>query len=604
MRACLPLLLLLPFRALHAQDMIVTGFQQLTSNGGRVAWSPGPNNLIAFDRPNSDGFYDVWTMNPDGSNQICLTCNFEPGYHKGNPDWTPDGNYIVFQAQRTDIRYSPSANMTSTPGVGIDNVLWVMDAAGQNFWPILPQSALTPYSSGVLHPHFSHDGTKLIWAQLTDDPSLVPPDGKWEIQFASFTIVNAAPAVTVLQTLTPGQCQLFYETHGFSLDDSTIFFSGNPSCQSHFGTDIYSYNLNTGVFTDLTNTPNDWDEHSRPAPIQDKLIWVSSVGTATTSEALLLLEYWTMNYDGTDKKKMTWFTDARAMVCSSTTCTNPASLPSNVTMGDNDWNHDGTQVVIYAINPGAGGTTILGSNGAIWLMTLASSSTTTSSASYLNYPQAPDSIATSFAADLADQTASAQSVPLPSNLGGTTVAVTDSTGTTRSAPLFYVAPGQVNWYMPTGTASGPATVSTTSGDSTVTTDIFDVENIAPGLYSVSGLAAGYVVTPTQSYVPIYTCTTVCTPSPIDVSSGNAVLVLYGTGVRDSQYPVIVNVSSQSLTASFAGAQPDFVGLDQINVPLPASLAGSGLVNVSLSMQTTIANAIQPETSNVVQLNIK
>jgi uncharacterized protein (TIGR03437 family) len=68
--------------------------------------------------------------------------------------------------------------------------------------------------------------------------------------------------------------------------------------------------------------------------------------------------------------------------------------------------------------------------------------------------------------------------------------------------------------------------------------------------------------------------------------------------------VIVNVSSQSLTASFAGAQPDFVGLDQINVPLPASLAGSGLVNVSLSMQTTIANAIQPETSNVVQLNIK
>jgi uncharacterized protein (TIGR03437 family) len=158
--------------------------------------------------------------------------------------------------------------------------------------------------------------------------------------------------------------------------------------------------------------------------------------------------------------------------------------------------------------------------------------------------------------------------------------------------------------MPTGTASGPATVSTTSGDSTVTTDIFDVENIAPGLYSVSGLAAGYVVTPTQSYVPIYTCTTVCTPSPIDVSSGNAVLVLYGTGVRDSQYPVIVNVSSQSLTASFAGAQPDFVGLDQINVPLPASLAGSGLVNVSLSMQTTIANAIQPETSNVVQLNIK
>ena len=43
------ILFILTALALHAQDMIVTNFQQLTANGGRVAWGQ-QNNLIAFDR--------------------------------------------------------------------------------------------------------------------------------------------------------------------------------------------------------------------------------------------------------------------------------------------------------------------------------------------------------------------------------------------------------------------------------------------------------------------------------------------------------------------------------------------------------------------------
>jgi uncharacterized protein (TIGR03437 family) len=597
MRSCSLFVLLLTACTAHAQDMIVTGFQELTSNGGRVAWSPGENNLIAFDRANSSGLYDVWTMNPDGSNQVCLTCNFQVGYHKGNPDWHPSGNYIVFQAQRTDITYGNTGEQNATPGVGIDNVIWIMDAAGENYWQILPNDAFNPHAGGVLHPHFSHDGKTLIWAQLTDSPVFNnPPDGNWEIQVAAFAIVNGAPVVTITNSLQPGPCHDFYETHGFSLDDQTIFFSGDPTCQGHFGTDIYSSDLQGNNFLDLTNTSDAWDEHSRPAPNQEKLIWVSSTGTATTSEALLLLEYWTMNYDGTDKKKMTWFTDSRAMVCETTTCTNPSAFPANETVGDNDWNHDGTQSVIYCINPDAGGGSTLGSNGSIWLMTLALSSTTASSASYVNYPQAPDSIATSFGPDLANATEGANAIPLPTTLGATSVAVTDVQGNTRAAGLFFASPNQVNWYVPAGTASGPATVVTTSGDGTVTRDIFDVEDAAPGIYSIlgsgSGPAAAYVVTPTQPYIPVYACNAQCTTSPVNVSGGNAVLVLYGTGVRHYQSPVTVTIGSQTLAATYAGAQPDFEGLDQINVPLPASLTGSGVVDVSLNVDGLVSNVVQ------------
>jgi hypothetical protein len=58
----------------YAQDYYVVNYQELTDNGGRVSWSTSGSNLIAFDRQGSNGFYDIWTMNPDGSNQVCLTC--------------------------------------------------------------------------------------------------------------------------------------------------------------------------------------------------------------------------------------------------------------------------------------------------------------------------------------------------------------------------------------------------------------------------------------------------------------------------------------------------------------------------------------------------
>jgi uncharacterized protein (TIGR03437 family) len=231
-------------------------------------------------------------------------------------------------------------------------------------------------------------------------------------------------------------------------------------------------------------------------------------------------------------------------------------------------------------------------------MTLAPSSTTASSASYANYPQAPDSIASSFGADLANGTQSAGSVPLPTTLAATTVEVTDAQGTTRSAGLFFASPNQVNWDVPPGTASGPATIVTTSGDGTVTKDIFDVEDAAPAIYSIlgsgSGPAAAYVVTPTQPYLPVYACTAQCATAPVDVSSGGAVLVLYGTGVRHYQQIPTANIAGQTVTSTYAGPQPDFAGLDQVNVPLAASLAGSGLVDVSLNVDGLVSNTVQIE----------
>ena len=96
---------------------------------------------------------------------------------------------------------------------------------------------------------------------------------------------------------------------------------------------------------------------------------------------------------------------------------------------------------------------------------------TVSSASFeQGAPVAPDSIASGFGDELATATGGATSVPLPTDIAGTTVVVTDSSGVKRRAALFFVSPKQVNFLIPAGTATGPATLTVTSGDGEVSPD--------------------------------------------------------------------------------------------------------------------------------------
>ena len=52
-----------------------------------------------------------------------------------------------------------------------------------------------------------------------------------------------------------------------------------------------------------------------------------------------------------------------------------------------------------------------------------------------------------------------------------------------------------------------------------------------------------------------------------------------------------SVGQAQIKPAYAGAQPSFPGLDQINVLLPASLAGSGTVTVQLTVNGQPANPV-------------
>jgi uncharacterized protein (TIGR03437 family) len=52
------------------------------------------------------------------------------------------------------------------------------------------------------------------------------------------------------------------------------------------------------------------------------------------------------------------------------------------------------------------------------------------------------------------------------------------------------------------------------------------------------------------------------------------------------------IGGTAIQPTFAGAQNDFVGLDQINLLLPRSMAGRGDVDVAVSVDTLPANVVK------------
>src|SRR5262245_11813857 len=81
---------------------------------------------------------------------------------------------------------------------------------------------------------------------------------------------------------------------------------------------------------------------------------------------------------------------------------------------------------------------LYGRVGAVKATAVQAAVTTVNSASYSGLT-ARGSIVSAFGTNLATTTASATSLPLPTNLAGTSVTIVDANGTSFQAPLFFVS---------------------------------------------------------------------------------------------------------------------------------------------------------------------
>src|SRR2546423_5042085 len=93
---------------------------------------PGNNGKIAFTRGG-----DIWTMNPDGSNQVNLT---NDSTSQSSPAWSADGSEIAF---------------TQSPGSGTE--IWKMQADGTG------RTKLSDGTTADFDPSWSPDDQKILF---------------------------------------------------------------------------------------------------------------------------------------------------------------------------------------------------------------------------------------------------------------------------------------------------------------------------------------------------------------------------------------------------------------------------------------------------------
>jgi uncharacterized protein (TIGR03437 family) len=192
--------------------------------------------------------------------------------------------------------------------------------------------------------------------------------------------------------------------------------------------------------------------------------------------------------------------------------------------------------------------------------------------------------------------------PSPTTYDGVAVNIKDSTGAITSAPLIFVSPGQITFQVPSTVAAGIASVTITAPGSTQTASNVVIAPVAPALFTVNGnaLVAGYAIrvssAGTQTVEPAYAVNAQGSFSAAPLNMGAATdkvyLAIYATGVQAAGMAnVTVTVNGVSTPVLYAGSA-GFSGVDQINVQLPASLAGSGTVALQVTASGLAANTVQ------------
>jgi len=222
---------------------------------------------------------------------------------------------------------------------------------------------------------------------------------------------------------------------------------------------------------------------------------------------------------------------------------------------------------------------------------------TVSAANYSPDSVAARSIVSAFGSNLAKTTLAADTIPLPTLLGGAAVRVVDSRGIERLAPLYFVSPTQINYQIPDGTADGPASVTVTASDGHTATGVTIVTSVAPAIFTLSqngqGEAAAIDAFSGRS-------------GPFSATAPNGmpnIIALFATGLGadatdvDGNFGGDVEVTIDGIAASslYAGRAPGYTGLNQMNILLPVGIS---------SMTHSLVVTRHGVASNIVTIAIK
>jgi len=293
----------------------------LQQPGARPHWAPDGRQLL-YDRRGRDGYADVLLTDLKGR-----TVNLTSGKrgigqkNNGNAVFHPSGDYIVLVSEVSE-HFGARNKIYGDPGLGLFSNLWAMNREGSKYWqltdiPIRKHLFGKTPVMGVVNPHFSQDGSKLMWTERYDGKS--GGWGKWRIKMASFVVADGRPRLENERTVVVPKKGNYVTGMGF-LDPDRLLVAGNLSGQHEWGMDQYVYDLRTGDLRNLTSTPDYWEEGSAISPKSKRIVYMTNRDSRyeldrsnrNWSTQPMERDYWLMTRDGEDKERLTYFNEPSA----------------------------------------------------------------------------------------------------------------------------------------------------------------------------------------------------------------------------------------------------------------------------------------------------
>lgn len=305
---------------------LVRAISTLQEGGARLDWL---HERIAFDMRVGE-YFAVHTMQQDGTGVRCVTCSHPdlPRRNIGQPAWHPSGRYLVFQAEK-DQHDKVRFEHVVTPGAGVLNDLWLLDLGSNRAQPL--REVGNRRGQGILHAHFSSDGRRLSWSEMQREGGLSKGTefGFWALMVADFRINDGTSQLDNVRAYTPGG-PAFYENHGFSPDGKQLIFSSNFEARRRIEAHIYTLDLQTGKLNRLTT--ENYNEHALYSPDGKHIVWMTTAGNRYGGT-----DYWIMDSDGSNKRRLTWFNRKG----------HPEHAGEKVVVADFSWRPDGTAFAGY-----------------------------------------------------------------------------------------------------------------------------------------------------------------------------------------------------------------------------------------------------------------
>ncbi|MEI6124078.1 MAG: hypothetical protein WCQ95_10690 [Bacteroidota bacterium] len=273
------------------------------AHGLDVGWDWSGSNRIAYSAKGDDGFYDIHLVQPDGTGDVCLTCDHPllPNKHIACPYWHPAGKWIMMVVEKASHLGSST---DALPGFGAYCDIWMMNTTATKAYKLV--DIPNDYDHGVIAPRFSPDGKHIVWTDRKQAPDILSATqtlGYWTIKMAdlTFSSPDSIPVVSNIRTFEPGG-SAFYECYGFSPDGNKLIFCSSINMPSAWDEHIYTIDTAGNNLTKLTET--DYNEHAFYKPDGSKIVWMTN--TKATKGGT---DWWMMNPDGSSKTRLTFFNE-------------------------------------------------------------------------------------------------------------------------------------------------------------------------------------------------------------------------------------------------------------------------------------------------------